>query len=101
MAGTMIAGGVIVCPAVIVRRRPGGVRRDALLDDLVEFTPAEPDPTATGAIVDFHILSFRHEKIDSTLRAHEPGGCIGGPVLDHACLHVCALANRLDYSGSR
>ena len=35
----------------------------AALDDLVEFSPIQPDPAALRTVIDFNTLTFCHEQI--------------------------------------
>ncbi len=46
----------------------------APLDDLVEFTPTEPDPSAAGAVVDLDTQAIPHDEIDLAVGAQHAWG---------------------------
>jgi hypothetical protein len=76
----MILAPVILAPIILamivvapgrgcLRRGRRGGRRNAALDDLVEFAPVKPDTTALGAVIDLDSLSVGHDKLGSVDRA--------------------------------
>lgn len=58
----------------LLRRRRTRLVCGTPLDDLVEFTPIEPDPAAAGAIVDLDALAIRHDEIDLAVGAQHAWG---------------------------
>ena len=65
----------MVAPLVVeggIDRRSSAVLRVAALDNLVEFTPVQPNASTLGAVVDFNALPFAHDEIDFADGARKP-----------------------------